>query len=1716
MTSSNAEVLASLGNWLAPGDLSEILSKLLRVPEAWNQLHDPEFLANVLDAEAEEKLLPAALASLMRDANPPVFTNPPYQDNSDLSPSPFWEEMGRLSIPERDFKVVAWIADEFIRQIQLTSLDGVTEHLIGNPMLWRSPLACAWPYLPESDDLLKALLTKDPRTGTILAINALLVNGNSETAAEHLLNAMAQAPRFEVLDVLQYLEPETYNILCETAHDSGQPETLQDAGDSLEARITQALIAQAQGDAESAAEILQVAGELSTSYVARIEDFKAQASHSTEDHQQELLAWQRANAFASTPRRRAMLALCMSELGKPIEAKAELLSTPESFEEQIALGLLQSDVGEDDLALMTLQSAAQWILDEPKYDIHWMDRLVGGLIELGDLETTLKLDGAILDVIPSNSEKITAYSRRLLEAGDPISAAENAHIALALSPSSTETHRVLASSLEESGNAAEALAHWTAIAENDADAQIQVARCAYKAGFLDLTIHFAEEILSQDPESIDGLILMGQALTADGKFEEARSQLERATDLAPNNPETWIALADHHHTCGDIEAAGRTLAAAVQLIPGSVEVLQAYADWLKEQGRLSEALEYAEQANNLQPKNFYVQVTYGEALLALGHKEKALPILRYAVSQKPANWLSLQALARTYEEIGDLPKAVETINKLTELVPSRAKLLAARIFLRAAQASGDMSLVKRGKAFLSTAMAKGLSDPIIGYWQAFAEELEGNHLQALQGYQASAKDLHDRDPEMYHEAALGIARTALETDQAPLSIQTLQDLHGRFPASIPGMVLLSEALIKSGEQEEAIGIVKHALTIDPCNREALRQIATIASETNSWDLATDAIQKMVELNPENPRAWIIFAENAQASGNTLESRTALARALWINRQDPQLLEEVSNVLKDMGEAQSSKRVLQRAMLYDPQNPILLKQFAEAAEAAGDLEAAQMAWCRSAQSESENPETLNKAAEALWKMGEKQSAIELWSSAYNLETTDLAALRNLTMAYLAQGDLEAARRMNIVAMRKDPGNLELIVAAARGLILSGAPHLAHENLQKALRRSPTDELLVAYADCLIQIDQPEPALEVLESVMDKEQPPELWYSLYAIASAKIGNLTQAHSILTSASEIEYRNSDAVISHSYAAVLLGLWDDSIRILNQPVEKDRQVDLLLAEAYARIRSLELNDIYSQAEASAHSPTNLLTDEDSSARILQLLEAAGEYLAPLARLNELQFRAELLSHTTSSSSTITEEILASPDLSVEKLEAACLASLRTGNTKEALELLARRDDIDHEGIWFDIIAGLCQQILGHNELARQAYSTACENLLIQPLARFFLAKEWLAAGEETKAIGQLNSAIALWPDETAWQYQLGALYLDADDPDSALPHLQEAVELDPGNSTYATCLARVYRDTGHLSQSMNLYDQVLQSNPSDGRVWSEAGDLALANGDPRSAESYFEQANTLIPSDPQILVGMSKAALSLDKTKAALDWIKTAVQLAPEDPDVLIATGEIFASQGKFDKAIASYEVAMSKASNPLPVQMARCRLLIKAGRAEEAVAELSKILEKDQAQESAWAAYAEAYEAAGDLNGALEAASKAVNLAPNNPSYRMLLGSLCRKAGQLDRALDELSQVEHKNPTNAQVLLEMGYLYEDRRQLRYALDAYQRAISIDKNLIQAYFRSGILLKQFKSYSDAGEMLSRAVELDPKNPEALHQLAAVRALELVHGGIPQTVVST
>jgi tetratricopeptide (TPR) repeat protein len=179
----------------------------------------------------------------------------------------------------------------------------------------------------------------------------------------------------------------------------------------------------------------------------------------------------------------------------------------------------------------------------------------------------------------------------------------------------------------------------------------------------------------------------------------------------------------------------------------------------------------------------------------------------------------------------------------------------------------------------------------------------------------------------------------------------------------------------------------------------------------------------------------------------------------------------------------------------------------------------------------------------------------------------------------------------------------------------------------------------------------------------------------------------------------------------------------------------------------------------------------------------------------------------------------------------------------------------------------------------------------------------------------------------------------------------------------------------------------------------------------------------------------------------------------------------------------------------------------LLLERGQAGRAVTALEQALEADPEDHALWHQLALAREANAEWAAAELAVREAIQSFPLNTEYRLSSARIARRAGQLDRAIDELLRAGELAPNDPRIYVETGKVYEDRREYSRALDSYRKAIALDAGALEAFYRAGVLLRSLKSYKNAGELLKRAAELAPVDQDVLHQLAAVRALELVHG---------
>jgi tetratricopeptide (TPR) repeat protein len=554
----------------------------------------------------------------------------------------------------------------------------------------------------------------------------------------------------------------------------------------------------------------------------------------------------------------------------------------------------------------------------------------------------------------------------------------------------------------------------------------------------------------------------------------------------------------------------------------------------------------------------------------------------------------------------------------------------------------------------------------------------------------------------------------------------------------------------------------------------------------------------------------------------------------------------------------------------------------------------------------------------------------------------------------------------------------------------------------------------------------------------------------------------------------------------------------------------------AYARL-CLRVGDAYwlyaTQGEALAHAPDSDSMQHASSESMNALLERIHQDGALQSEIEILTLRSRAAQPQP------VDETLAALDAQLslgsdpEAVEGLAIAHLRAGRHDQALQVLRVHIGDGNGAGWAHILNGIALAKASKNDQSQKAFSLSSDDPSIRPLTMFLSSRILIEQGNHIDATAALNTATTAWPDEASWHYRLAQLYADQGDLDAALPHFQQAAELNPDEGDYALELARSLRELGQSTAAAAAFSKVIKTQPEDGPTWGEAGEAALESGNIKRAQEWFERACTISPSDAASLMGSARAYQALGNLREAEDRAQAALRISPQDPNVLMGLGEILASRGQYEKAIRTYDQALSSATDPIAVHLRRSDLMVKLGRAPQAVEHLIEIVRHEPNDDRIWGTLTHALEVAEDLESAMEAATRAVRLAPRNAAYRLALGRISRKSGHLDRAIEELTQAEAIAPSEAEIATELGNAYLDRRELPRAVEAYQRAISRDANYAPAHFGKAMAHKGLKNYQDASDELGKALDLNPNDPEAHQQLAAVRALTLVHGGALQPV---
>ncbi len=335
-------------------------------------------------------------------------------------------------------------------------------------------------------------------------------------------------------------------------------------------------------------------------------------------------------------------------------------------------------------------------------------------------------------------------------------------------------------------------------------------------------------------------------------------------------------------------------------------------------------------------------------------------------------------------------------------------------------------------------------------------------------------------------------------------------------------------------------------------------------------------------------------------------------------------------------------------------------------------------------------------------------------------------------------------------------------------------------------------------------------------------------------------------------------------------------------------------------------------------------------------------------------------------------------------------------------------------------------------------------------------------------------------------------------DERDEGMKSLEKALEIDPENISALTLLAELAKEKGDDERFAELQERI----------------GALSDDDSESAAAFFVAATTW---------------LGMERKDEALKALVEVLRRNPEHTEALVELQKLYEERHVWDKAIKIIlkraELAFSNEDKSALYTRAGQLYLTEIDDEDSAYGYFARALELDPDNVQAISAQADLAEKRGEWEEASRLLEAALTKMRDEPKKSSMLArryaKLMMHLGRLDDAIVLLQELERRHPSSFFIKLTLGEIrYETRRwreasKILSSLVRLSEAEEHPEELSRALYLAGEAEMQQKKVTSAVELWKKAVDLDPRNEQAIDALvqyhkergeaeAAVEYLEL------------
>ncbi len=500
----------------------------------------------------------------------------------------------------------------------------------------------------------------------------------------------------------------------------------------------------------------------------------------------------------------------------------------------------------------------------------------------------------------------------------------------------------------ESGDSSEGLKYLQKVSElapESTSAKAHLGMGKIIAGLQKEGIKSLEALLAANPSLVQPGMMLAKIYIRDHEYEKAGKVIDRLKAQRPNDPHALDLEAEMLAAQGDVDKARTILQQILVKSPGNPDAAINLARMAVREQQFDQARQLYQEVLTAHPNHQAATLGLAELDLAEGRFKEAEERLTRLIQAHPTAIQPRLFLGRHYLRFGQPERCLTLLDEIHPRYPQHPALLELILEAQLAAKQNQLALgtVKElQKAAQSSAQAQYLIA------RAYAANGDSKNMRAaldrtlkndpdfLPARLTLVKVLldHDKQPKQARNQLEQLIREypgnpavlelqgwwALQQNQPLKATESFRAAFIKRPSS--RLVLnLSNALWQANRRQDAITILEHWNAKFPKDAKAHYLRASLYKSMDRKQDTLDALTKVLEIAPRNPRAlndmaWLLRQQDPQRALEYAEQAYAEAP------KAPPVIDTLAMVLLENQQPERALSLLEKAVALAPQNPSL--------------------------------------------------------------------------------------------------------------------------------------------------------------------------------------------------------------------------------------------------------------------------------------------------------------------------------------------------------------------------------------------------------------------------------------------------------------------------------------------------------------------------------------------------------------------------------------------------------------------------------------------------------------------------------------------------------------------------------------------------------------------------------------------------------------------------